>query len=96
MFMLFDLVKKFDLFGTPVHSINLGGERVFKTSLSATLSLIVMSVTLMYCLLKLEMLLMRKNASVTTNMENFSTKDEPFDATSDEYMVAFSLIATTR
>ena len=92
--MLLKILKGLDMFGAPLPNLNINGETKVKTFLGAIVSIIVITITFAYSLLKLEMLIQRKNPSLTTNVEYFDSFEEPIDmlAEADSMMMAFAVL----
>ena len=63
---------------------------MYKTSLGAISTILIMTVSLMFGLVKLEHLILKRNPDLTTNTEGLED-GEVYDSSSDEFMMAFAL-----
>ena len=63
---------------------------MYKTSLGAISTILIMTVTLMFGIVKFEHLILKRNPNLTTNKEGLED-GEVYDTTSDEFMMAFAL-----
>ena len=66
------------------------GHSMYKTSLGAIATILIMTVSLMFGIVKLEHLILKRNPNLTTNTESLED-DEVYDSSSDEFMLAFAL-----
>ena len=51
-FDVFDILKKFDIFGKPIPSFNFNGKNVIKTTFGAIVSIVVYSTTYAFAAIK--------------------------------------------
>ena len=51
-FSVLDILKKFDIFGEPTPSFNLGGRKAIKTSVGAIVSIIIFLTTCIFSVIK--------------------------------------------
>ena len=65
-----DFIKKVDFFGHSVPQLNIGGESSIKTPLGSLLSFSILIVTMMFGILKLEQLILRKNPNLNISMQD--------------------------
>ena len=79
MVSLPNFVKRLDMFGAPVPSFNIEGQRSMKTNCGAIATILMISITIMFTLVKLEHLVLKKNPSLTTNVEQLE-QGERFDS----------------
>ena len=85
----FKFIEKFDIFGKHVPSFSLGGRTEVRTKSGAILTIIILSLTLVFGLVKLQHLLERKNPLINTNFEPLAD-DAVFDNNSGDLMLAVS------
>ena len=86
------LFKSFDMFGASVPSLNIRGERVIKTSAGACVSIIVIGLTTLFALLKLQFMLARSQPAVVKSVENnFFDTSERYNLADEDFMFAVSL-----
>ena len=78
-----------DMFGAEVPTFNMKGQRKFKTSYGACTSVLILSLTLAFALVKLTHLDERKNPTITTNFSPLEN-NQRFNTGSDDFMMAFS------
>ena len=64
----FAFFRNIDIFGAPVPSFNIGGQKTVKTAVGASISIIIMILVLAFGLLKMRDLYERKNPLITTNI----------------------------
>ena len=88
-----NLLRSLDMFGAPLPAFNIRGEEIVKTLPGGCLSVVMLSITLLFGLLKLQHLLERKNPEIVTNEVAFEPDDEEakLDADDPEYMMAFAI-----
>ena len=60
-------LKNVDMFGAHFPNVNLRAQAEVKTSCGACTSMLIFTVTLLFGILKLEHLALRKNPSISTN-----------------------------
>ena len=60
-------LKSVDMFGAPVPNFNMRGRAEVKTSCGACISMVIFILTLLFGMLKLQHLVVRKNPSIVTN-----------------------------
>ena len=89
--MLPNLVKRLDLFGEAVPNFNLRGQTKVKTSFGAVATILIVTLTFMFSLVKLDHMVLRKSPNLTSNEEEFDTSERSFDTSSDELMMAFAV-----
>ena len=63
---------------------------MYKTSIGAISTILIMTVSLMFGIVKLEHLILKRNPNLTTNTEGLE-ESEVYDSTSDEFMLAFAV-----
>ena len=81
------------MFGEPLPSFSLRGESEVRTWCGGLVSVMAISATFMFALSKLQILLTRKNPSVTKYInEGAISIDDNFDLYENDFMIAFSLI----
>ena len=88
--MLREIVKKFDIFGSKVPTFNIDGEDDVKTVTGGLLSLIIMMLTGIFGILKMQHLLERMHPEIHNNTVPLSFDDD-YSLESDDFMVAFAL-----
>ena len=67
MFEMLAFLKSVDMFGAPVPNFNMRGRTEVKTSCGACTSMVIFTLTLLFGIIKMEHLALRKNPSITTN-----------------------------
>ena len=87
--LAFKFIENFDIFGKQVPSFSLGGRTEVRTKSGAILTIIILSLTLVFGLVKLQHLLERKNPLINTNFEPLAD-DAVFDISSYDLMQAVS------
>ena len=90
MFAIPKFLKNVDMFGAPVPNFNMRGRADVKTSCGACISIVILTLTLMFGILKLEHLAQRKNPSITTNIMPLEG-GERYDTASENFMMAFAV-----
>ena len=90
MFGLPQFVKNIDMFGAQVPTFNLRGREDVKTSAGALASMVIIVLTFLFGLLKLQYLVERKNPSIVANTRNLAF-GERFNTGSDDFMMAFAV-----
>ena len=77
------------MFGALVPSFNIGGKQYVKTVAGTCASLSILTLVLIFGLIKLENLLLRKNPFLNTNTE---TLDDgvSYSTSSEDFMMAFA------
>ena len=80
-------IKQFDIFGKDVPSFSLGGRTTVKTQPGAILSIIILSLTLLFALMKLQHLFEKKNALINTNLDAMAD-DTTYQTNSGDLMLA--------
>ena len=84
------VLKSLDMFGAPVPNLNIRGRGEVKTVCGACTSLVIFALTLLFGIIKMEHLALRKNPIITTNTSPLEA-DERFDTGSDDFMMAFAV-----
>ena len=84
----FKFIEKFDVFGEHVPSFSLGGRTQVRTKLGAILTMIIVSLTLVFGLVKLQHLFAKKNPTINTNYESLPDDEAVFETNSDDLMLA--------
>ena len=84
------VLKSLDMFGAPVPNLNIRGRGEVKTVCGACTSLVIFALTLLFGIIKMEHLALRKNPSITTNTSPLEA-GERFDTGSDDFMIAFAV-----
>lgn len=87
------MLLSLDLFGAPAPTFNIRGETKVRTYFGAVLSTMIITVTLLFSLVKLEHLLSKHNPTVNTFEDKnvFGTADVYKPASSEEFMMAFAV-----
>ena len=88
---IWQFLYEFDMFGAPAPTMNISRETKVRTSAGVVSSILVLLLTFLYALLKLEHMVERKNPSLTTNTTPVE-EGEYYKITSDNFMAAFSII----
>ena len=78
------IVKKLDVFSQPVLSFNIRGQALVRTWPGAIASILVLFLVMIYSFLKLEYLIERRNALITTNGTPLLPTDS-YSLQSDEF-----------
>ena len=84
-----DTLRKFDLFGTQVPSFKLQGKNEIKSLVGAFASLLLIGLTFMYGVAKLQEMLLRKYMDISTNSVELD-QSVSYDINHDDFMMAFS------
>ena len=90
-FALPEFIKNLDIFGAPIPAFNLRGRDKVKTSCGAIISIIIMTITGLFAILKFEHMLIKKNPNITSNTGPID-KTERFSLVQDHFMMAFSVL----
>ena len=92
-----NLLKKFDLFAAPLPGFNIGGETTVQSNTGGLVSISILSVTLLFALLKLQDLLTKHNPTISSFVEEdaFGPSDK-FDTGHDDFMMAFALVRASK
>ena len=91
--MIVGTIKKIDLFGEALPQFNLKGENQIRTCCGGFVSIIMVTATLLFGLLKIKHLLSRQNPAVTSFIdEGALSSEDKFDFGENDYMLAFALI----
>ena len=86
------MLKKFDMFGAPLPTFNNQGESKVNTYAGCILSLVVLTVTILFSLVKLRHLAARQNPFVNTYVRRDAYGESDVFKTSDNgFMMAFTL-----
>ena len=64
----FRFIEKLDIFGMQLPSFSLGGRTEVRSKPGAVLTIIILSLTLVFGLVKLQHLFEKKNAQINTNL----------------------------
>ena len=92
MFLLTRVVKNLDIFGAEVPGLNLRGQTKVKTFAGAFVSLAIMGITVMFALLKLQFMLMRKQPEVNEFVEpEFFSPSDSYKLHEEDFMMAISM-----
>ena len=83
-------LKKIDIFGAPIPTLNLRGERSVNTAVGSMVSILVFTTTLLFGLLKLQHLIERKNPTIMV-VNSPLNANETFDTGSNDFMMAFAV-----
>ena len=82
---------KFDMFAAPVPSFSIRGRTEVKTHAGAFMSLAIMTVTILFALLKLQFMLLRKRPDVVSFVDEEGIDNStPFNISDNDFMMAFS------
>ena len=84
-------IKNLDMFGAPLPNFNSQGRATVKTSCGTCVSLLILTVTFMFAILKLEHLVEKKNPSITTNSTPLAA-GERFNTGDEDFMMAFAAV----
>lgn len=88
------MIKKFDLFAATLPGFNIGGKTTVQSNTGGLVSISILSVTLLFALLKLEDLLTKHNPLVSTFVEKDAyDPSNKFDTGYDDFIMAFALIS---
>ena len=88
-----NMLKKFDLFAAPLPGFNIAGETTVKSNTGGFVSISILSVTLLFALLKLEDLLTKHNPLISTFVEKDAyDPSDKFDTGYDDFIMAFALL----
>ena len=84
--------EKFDMFAAPVPNFNVRGRTEVKTLVGSFMSIGIMTLTMMFALLKLQFMLLRKSPVVSSFIdEEGHGASTPFNIIeNDDFMMAFS------
>ena len=88
-FGLPQFVKNWDMFGAHVPTFNIRGRSVVKTSFGACASILILVLTLLFALLKLQYLVEKKNPTISTNT-SILDGSERFNTGSESFAMAFA------
>ena len=72
-----NFVKRLDIFGQNVPQLNIRGEAKINTLLGSLFSISILFLTIVFGILKLEDLVLRKNPSLSLSLQDL--KDEGYD-----------------
>ena len=89
--MLSANLKKWDIFPMQVPSMNLKGQDSIKTITGGLVSMLVISIVMLFAFLKLSHLLERKNPTINTLVDSDEGADAEFDTSSNGFQFAFAL-----
>ena len=62
-------IKNIDFFGAPVPTFNIGGKTNVPTWLGSIISILILGMTFMFGLIKIEHMAIRKNPEIIKNIE---------------------------
>ena len=79
------------MFGALAPAFNIEGKKLVKTYTGASTSMLVLTLTFLFALLKLELLVERKNPSLTSNKSQLDI-GERYNTGSEDFIMAFSAI----
>ena len=82
-----DFVTNYDMFGQLMPTFNIRGKSKKQTPAGACCSILILMLTFVFGLLKLEHMLKRKNSAITTLTEGIDDKDS-YSLSQDEFMLA--------
>ena len=85
----FDFLKALDIFGKPVPTFNIRGQTEVKTMCGALMSFVIMFLTIMFGILKLQHLIEKKNPTINTNISPLEAGVK-YNIDQDEFMMAFT------
>ena len=71
-------------------TLNIKGHEKVKTNLGAAFSIMIMTLTLLFALVKLDQLALKKIVNITTNTESLDAS-HTFDTTAEEFMIAVAI-----
>ena len=87
-----ETLKKVDMFAAKLPMFNIEGKQAVSTSIGGLLSLIILSVTFMFAIMKIQDLLMRKNPNITTFVDpNAFTQADTFNTGEEGFQIAVAL-----
>ena len=67
---MLEKVRNFDMFGSELPKFNINGKKKVTTLTGAFVSIVILAMTLMFSLLKLEHMINRKNPLISRNIES--------------------------
>ena len=88
--MLFSKIKDLDFFASQVPSFNVAGDQSTKTWAGSLSSILVLSLTCIFGLLKLEHMAARKNPLLNTNIDKID-EGINYQMNQEKFMMAFSV-----
>ena len=84
-----------DIFGAPLPSFNLQGAYAVKTNAGGCVTLVIMTITLLFGLRKIQEMFMRKNPEIMQFVqENAYEVDDTFNIKDENFMMAFAIEQT--
>ena len=94
-FVLPKFVKKLDMFGAQPPNFNIRGQKKVKTSYGACASILITTITLLFAIIKMEKLAMRKSPFVVSYTETLQGEGN-FNTGGDDFMMAFAAKSVTK
>lgn len=87
------MLLSLDLFGAPAPTFNIRGESEVRTFCGGIVSSVIITVTILFALLKLQHLLSKHNPSVNAfeDKNAWGTGDVMMPGDSDDFMMAFAV-----
>lgn len=84
-------LHNFDMFAAPVPTMNIQGRTEVKTLIGSIASLVIMSFTIMFGFIKLQVMLLRKGSTVIQSVDEAGTGAQwAFNMNDNDFMMAFS------
>lgn len=85
-------IKRFDTFGESVPQFNIQGQTTIKTSMGSLASILILMLTVMFGILKLEHLVLRKNPSLIISPKDLNEDDfnDKYNTAENNFMMAFA------
>lgn len=89
------MLQNVDIFGAPLPSFNLQGASAVKTNAGGCFTLVIMTITLLFGLRKIQEMFMRKNPEIMQFVqENAYEVGDTFNIKDDNFMMAFAIEQT--
>ena len=86
------MLQNVDIFGAPLPSFNLQGAYAVKTNAGGCVTLVIMTITLLFGLRKIQEMFMRKNPEIMQFVqENAYDVDDTFNIKDENFMMAFAI-----
>ena len=86
------VLRKVDIFGAPLPSFNLNGAEAVKTNIGGCISLLIITITLLFGLRKIQEMLMRRNPEIMQFvLENAYDVSDKFNTREENFMMAFAI-----
>ena len=86
------MLQNVDMFGAPLPSFNLQGADAVKTNIGGCITLLIMIITLLFGLRKIQEMLMRRNPEIMQFVqENAYDVSDKFNTRDENFMMAFAI-----